>query len=278
MGTALAVKEGFYDSSVFLLALLTTMGFQITSNFANDYGDGVKGTDNEDRIGPDRVLQSGLLSPTSLKRGIFLSAAISLMCTLALICLAFGKKHLSYFVFFVLLSGLCLWAAIKYTMGSKPYGYRSLGDVSVFFFFGLVGVLGSMFLYTKYLKWEVLLPATTIGLLCVGVLNLNNLRDIISDKKHGKNTLAVQMGFENGKRYHFALIIISFLCFAAYTLIEKIGLLASFHMIAFLPIFMHLGKVMGIKKPVLLDKELKKLAQGTFLLSLLFFVAVNYFL
>lgn len=278
VGTALARKQGFFELSVFILALLTTVGFQVTSNFANDYGDGVKGADDEDRIGPARALQSGLLTQSGLRKGIIVSSIISMLIAVGLIYLAFGKENLLYILSFFVLGVLCVWAAIRYTMGSEPYGYKGLGDVFVFLFFGLVGVLGSMFLYTKSLDWVSVLPAITIGLLCVGVLNLNNLRDVISDKKHGKNTLVVQMGFENGKRYHLFLITLAFVCLSLYTWIEKIGILHAFYMLAFVPILLHIRKVMITKEPVKLDGELKKLALSTFLLSLLFYVAVNNFL
>ena len=278
VGTALARKNGFFEISIFVLALLTTIGFQITSNFANDYGDGVKGTDNEDRIGPARALQSGLLTKAILKRGILIASIISLLLAIALIYLAFWNGARQYFILFLALGVLCVWAAIRYTMGSQPYGYKGLGDIFVFLFFGLVGVLGSMFLYTKSIHLVVLFPAITIGFLCVGVLNLNNLRDVVSDKKSGKNTLVVKMGFENGKRYHFLLITIAFSCLIAYTLIEGLALTESFYLIAFVPIFLHLRIVMITKEPIQLDGELKKLALSTFLLSILFHIAVNNFL
>ena len=217
MGTTLAVLANSFDWGILILALLTTIGFQVTSNFANDYGDGVKGTDNEERIGPSRALQSGILSKQNLKQGIIVSSAISLLLAFTLLYVAFGIDYLSYFLLFTVLGLLSIWAALKYTMGDKPYGYQGLGDLAVFVFFGLLGVLGSLFLYTKTWDWVTVLPAITIGFLCVGVLNLNNLRDVVSDKKSGKNTMVVQMGFEKGKKYHYALIILSFLSMVAYT-------------------------------------------------------------
>ncbi|SNY99751.1 1,4-dihydroxy-2-naphthoate polyprenyltransferase [Flagellimonas pacifica] len=278
VGTALAGMQGFFDISIFVLALFTTIGFQVTSNFANDYGDGVKGTDNEDRIGPARALQSGLLTKSALKKGITISVLASMVLAVSLIYLAFGKENLQLVILFFILGILSVWAAIKYTMGSKPYGYMGLGDIFVFLFFGLLGVLGSMFLYTKMLSWVFVLPAITIGLLCVGVLNLNNLRDVESDKKHGKNTLVVKMGFSNGKFYHLFLITMAFVCLMVFTWIEKINILHAFYLLSFLPIFAHLSTVMLTQEPVKLDKELKKLALSTFLLSVLFYLAVNIFL
>ncbi|NNE77680.1 MAG: 1,4-dihydroxy-2-naphthoate octaprenyltransferase, partial [Pricia sp.] len=201
VGTALANYYGSNNHLIFMLALLTTVGFQVTSNFANDYGDGVKGIDNMDRIGPKRALQSGLLSKLELKRGIVLSVLINIVLVIALVYAAFGFQNLFYMALFLILGAASIWAAIKYTIGKTAYGYKGLGDVFVFLFFGLLAVLGSLFLYTKSLTALSVLPAITIGLLSVGVLNLNNLRDYESDKKAGKNTLIVNMGFYNGKIY-----------------------------------------------------------------------------
>tara|TARA_Y100001933_G_scaffold265013_1_gene334299 strand:- start:2445 stop:3353 length:909 start_codon:yes stop_codon:yes gene_type:complete len=278
VGTALAILEGHFETHIFVLALLTTVGFQVTSNFANDYGDGIKGTDNEDRIGPARALQSGSISRNSLKTGIIISILISMAIALALIYLAFGPGNFTYILVFFVLGLLSIWAAIKYTVGANAYGYRGMGDLFVFLFFGLLGVLGSMFLYTKALVWAAVLPAVSIGLLCVAVLNLNNMRDVVSDKKHGKNTMVVTMGFENGKRYHFILILMALTCFSLYLLIENFGWKQSFFMLAFIPLLIHLRKVMLTKNPGSLDAELKKVALSTFLLAILFFISVNIFL
>ena len=278
VGTALARYQGQFNWPIFILALLTTVGFQVTSNFANDYGDGVKGTDNEDRIGPARALQSGSISRKALKQGILVSVIISMFLALALVYLAFGLDNLPYILVFMVLGVLSIWAAIKYTVGSNAYGYRGMGDLFVFLFFGLLGVLGSMFLYTKSLDWNALFPAVAIGLLCVAVLNLNNLRDIASDKKHGKITMVVKMGFEKGKRYHFFLILMALICFSLFIFIKGFGWKQSFFMLAFLPLLIHLRKVNQTTNPGNLDTELKKVALSTFLLSLLFLISVNIFL
>ena len=189
VGTALAAYYGATNVTIFILALCTTIGLQVTSNFANDYGDGVKGTDGDDRIGPKRALQSGLLTAAELKRGIYISIVINAVLIISLIFISFGIKDVLYPVLFLVLGALAIWAAIKYTVGKSAYGYQGLGDVFVFIFFGLVSVLGSMFLYLKFIDLFAVLPAIAIGLLSVGVLNLNNMRDIKSDTAVGKNTL-----------------------------------------------------------------------------------------
>ena len=276
-GTALAMLAHSYDPIVFIVALLTTVCLQITSNFANDYGDGTKGTDSDDRVGPKRAIQSGALSPKELLSGIITVSALSFCLVLYLVYLAFGASNLVYIVFFLLLGVFAIWAALKYTMGKTPYGYQGLGDFFVFVFFGLVAVLGTKFLFLKMLDYQDVLPAITMGLLSVGVLNLNNLRDVVSDEKHGKNTLVVKMGFKNGKRYHFTLLLLSFLSFLAFLmLVREIKLFVL--LVFFAPIAMHLFKVSKTKIPAELDPELKKLALSTFGLALSFYLAVNYFL
>ena len=278
IGTALAQFYGHSNLLIFILALLTTIGFQVTSNFANDYGDGVKGTDNSDRIGPARALQSGLLSRKSLKRGILISVLIDALLVVALILVAFGPRNLFFSILFLVLGAASIWASLKYTIGDSAYGYRGLGDVFVFLFFGLVAVLGTMFLYTNFLTPLAFLPATAIGLLSVGVLNLNNLRDFASDKKAKKNTLVVYLGFASGKIYHYSLLIVAFLCIMifSYNSFEKWQRFIP--IVAFIPIFWHLKTIYCTNKPESIDPELKKLALSSFLLAVLIYLICNNFL
>jgi len=275
VGTGLASFYEKKDLSIFILALLTTVGFQVTSNFANDYGDGVKGTDNEDRIGPKRAFQSGLLSRKELKIGILIAVLISTVFALSALFLAFGTNDIEYFTLFVVLASLSIWAAIKYTVGKSAYGYKGLGDIFVFLFFGLLAVLGSLFLYTKFITAFAWLPAITVGALSTGVLNLNNLRDVVSDKKANKNTVIVKMGFENGKKYHYVLLIVSFLAMLAFIVFNFKYWYQFIPLLAFIPIAVHFRTVVKTEKPVLLDPELKKLALSTFLMSILFYITFN---
>ena len=277
VGTALANFYGKSNISIFILALLTAIGFQITSNFANDYGDGVKGTDNDERIGPKRALQSGLLSKNGLKRGIIISIIINLLLIISLVYIAFGLENIEYLLFFMLLGGLSIWAAIKYTIGESAYGYRGLGDIFVFLFFGLLAVLGSMFLYTKSLNSMAFLPAISVGLLSVGVLNLNNLRDHQSDRNVNKNTLIVQMGYSNGILYHTARLLIGLICFVVFVVLNFQCWLQCIPLLAFAPILLHLRRVYKVKDPSDLDPELKKLAISIFLIALLFYISNNIF-
>ena len=260
----------FYKTTIFWLAILTTLGLQVLSNFANDYGDGVKGTDNDDRVGPMRAIQSGAISNAAMKRGIIITALLTLIFAVSLIYEAFGKSNFYYSLFFFVLGIAAIAAAIKYTVGNSAYGYRGLGDIFVFVFFGLVSVMGCYFLFTKEMNPLVILPAITIGLLSTAVLNLNNMRDYKSDKKSGKNTLVVKLGIDTARKYHLTILIIAMLAmllFLAFTYQRPINLL---FLIAYLPIILHLNKVRKNKNAELLDPELKKVALSTFLLSVLF--------
>ncbi|MFV1450235.1 1,4-dihydroxy-2-naphthoate octaprenyltransferase [Maribacter sp. HS] len=278
VGTALAAYYGATNVTIFILALCTTIGLQVTSNFANDYGDGVKGTDGDDRIGPKRALQSGLLTAAELKRGICISIVINAVLIISLIFISFGIKDVLYPVLFLVLGALAIWAAIKYTVGKSAYGYQGLGDVFVFIFFGLVSVLGSMFLYLKFIDLFAVLPAIAIGLLSVGVLNLNNMRDIKSDTAVGKNTLAVKMGLSKAKKYHYTILVVSFLCLFYFLFTTNASQLRYVSLVGYLPILVHLRKVALTEKAAELDPELKKLALSTFFIAVLFFISYYYFL
>ena len=260
----------FFETGIFWLAMATTLGLQILSNFANDYGDGVKGTDNEDRVGPKRALQSGTISKKEMYRGIVLTALIALGFAITLIYVSFGKENFIYSVFFFVLGIAAIAAAIKYTMGSSAYGYRGLGDLFVFIFFGLVSVIGCYFLFTKNLNFLVFLPAITIGLLSATVLNLNNMRDYHGDKKAGKNTLVVKLGIDRARVYHFSLLILAMLSMLVYLNITYRNPLQLLFLIAFIPLLVHIRKVAKTTNTELLDPELKKVALSTFLLSILF--------
>lgn len=270
VGSFIAASQGAFNWSICVLALLTTTGFQVISNFANDYGDGVKGTDNEDRIGPERAIQSGAISPAQMLAAIKISVFITFVLAIALIYISFGKDDfVNLFIFFIL-GVMSIVAAIKYTMGKKAYGYSGFGDLFVFLFFGLLSVCGSYFLYTKKMDVTVFLPAISVGLLSVGVLNLNNLRDWKSDIKAGKNTLIVKIGSTFGKYYHYYLLISSLLFALLYTMIHYRSPYQFLFLIAYIPIFKHMNVVYTNKFPQLLDPELKKLALSTFLFSILF--------
>ena len=270
VGSFLAAAQKSFDWKICVLALLTTVGFQIVSNFANDYGDGVKGTDNEDRIGPMRALQSGAISPKQMLQAIKITALITLIIALILIYTAFGFENFKYSALFFLLGVASIIAAVKYTMGKKAYGYSGFGDVFVFLFFGLLSVAGSYFLYTKFLNLDIFLPAISIGLFSVAVLNLNNMRDAATDKISNKNTLVVKRGIGFAKKYHFFLILTGMGTLLLYTWIHYKNPIQFLMCIAFLPLLKHLLFVYKNKDSKQLDPELKKVALSTFLMAILF--------
>ncbi|MCG8761709.1 1,4-dihydroxy-2-naphthoate octaprenyltransferase [Tenacibaculum finnmarkense] len=261
--------SSFWQTPIFWLAILTTIGFQVVSNFANDYGDGIKGTD-DNREGEARMVCSGAITPKQMKMAIIITAVITLIIALSLIYVSFGKDNFLYSVIFFGLGVSSIVAAIKYTVGKSAYGYSGFGDVFVFVFFGLLAVVGTYFLYTKQLNFTVFLPAITIGLLSTAVLNLNNMRDIVNDAKVGKNTLVVKMGAKLAKLYHYNLIIASFLFAMIYVVISYKSPLQFLFILAYLPIIKHLFFVYKNKEEPLLDGELKKVALSTFLFSILF--------
>lgn len=267
-GSSLAYQQGFLRYEILTFALLTTLLYQVLSNFANDYGDGVKGTDNKDRIGPKRVLQSGLLSRSSLKKGVIITAITAFLSSSTLIYLAFDSWV--YILLFLLFAFLSIWAAIAYTVGDRSYGYRGLGDVFVFVFFGILAVLGTVFLYTKSLELDHAYIALIIGSLATAVLNLNNMRDCENDKSSGKNTLVVNFGLSWAKNYHLSLILIPFVAALIYTVLHYTSLQSVLHIIVFVPLFKHLKFVCQVKDPRNFDPELKKVAVLTFLWSILF--------
>lgn len=272
VGSSIAGAQGYFHAVIFALAIATTLGLQILSNFANDYGDFVKGTDNDDRVGPQRTLQSGLITKREMYWGMIGTGIITFMFALTLIYVSFGARSVFYGLLFLFLGIAAIAAAVKYTVGDSAYGYRGLGDVFVFLFFGMVGVYGCFFLYTLDWDWRVLLPAAGIGFLSAGVLNLNNMRDRAADEKAGKNTLAVKMGDENAKQYHYLLILAAFASLILYTSFSFTGIDDLLYLIAFIPLLFHLKRVMENENPILLDPELKKLALNTFLLAILFSV------
>ncbi|PKG40560.1 1,4-dihydroxy-2-naphthoate octaprenyltransferase [Psychromonas sp. Urea-02u-13] len=205
VGAGIAVHHQVFDLSIFLLSLTTALLLQILSNLANDYGDALSGADDENRVGPIRAMQTGLITAKAMKNAIIITIALTLVSGLSLLLLALNDDLFSWLVFLGL-GVLAIIAAITYTLGKLPYGYRALGDVAVFLFFGLLGVIGSFYLYALSFDWLLVLPASSIGLLSAAVLNINNIRDIENDRKHNKTTLVVLLGRAAAFKYHLCLI------------------------------------------------------------------------
>jgi 1,4-dihydroxy-2-naphthoate polyprenyltransferase len=269
VGSAYAYFQGHSDWRIVVLALLTTLGLQVLSNYANDYGDGVKGTD-ANRIGEKRLVAAGIISAEQMKRAVIITVLITFLMSLGLIYTAFGKENFIFSLIFILLGIGSIGAAIKYTVGKGAYGYSGFGDLFVFVFFGWVSVIGSNFLFTHFIDFKLFLPASSIGLLSVAVLNLNNMRDIENDKIAGKNTLVVKMGLNWAKKYQEACISIASIMFIVFCLIIKVTAIPV--LIINIPLLMHMGKLKKSEKYEDFDPELKKVALSTFALSILFWL------
>lgn len=261
--------DSIVQSPIFWLAILTTIGFQVLSNFANDYGDGVKGTDQE-RTGEARMVASGAISPAQMKKAMIATTAFTLVVALFLIYSAFGKDNFGYSALFFFLGVASIAAAIKYTVGKSAYGYSGYGDLFVFVFFGLLSVVGSYFLFTKEINFYIFLPAFTVGMLSTAVLNLNNMRDRVNDQKSGKNTIVVKIGAEFAKYYHYYLIGASLLFALAYVSMHYEKPIQFLFLIAYLPIARHVAFVNKNENEAELDGQLKIVALSTFLFSILF--------
>ncbi|WP_323789061.1 1,4-dihydroxy-2-naphthoate octaprenyltransferase [Psychroserpens sp.] len=276
IGACLAEHNGAFNIFVFIIAILLTISLQILSNLANDYGDGVKGTDNENRVGPERAIQSGAISEHEMMHGIKNNILIVVGLAVALIYTSFGVSHLLLSLLFFLLAGLSIYAAISYTVGESAYGYRGLGDIFVFIFFGLVSVGGSYLLFVKGLDHHVFLPAVSLGLLSTGVLNLNNMRDLDSDKVSNKITFAVKLGKKKAKQYHMFLIGSAIVVSFIFGLLYFSSFYNLLFFIAYVPLCIHMIKINKAKAPNDFDSQLKVLALTTFLFSVL--LGVGYIL
>jgi 1,4-dihydroxy-2-naphthoate octaprenyltransferase len=270
LGSFLAYARNRFRWEVFLLASLTTLFLQILSNLANDYGDARHGVDNNKRLGPKRVTQNGLVSSSQMLIMIIVFVILALFSGSLLILIGLHGIGLKNILIFFFLGFSAIFSAIKYTVGKNPYGYIGLGDIFVFIYFGIIGVAGTYYIHMHSFDPWIILPASTIGLLSSGVLNLNNMRDIENDALSGKRTLVVLIGSKAAKIYHVALISFSLLFSIIYT-IRYFCSVYQFLFILTIPLFyINVRVVLQNTDPILLNKELKKLALITFAFSLTF--------
>ena len=239
------------------------------SNFANDYGDGIKGSD-KNRTGEARMVSSGAISPKQMKIAMVITTVFTLVFALLLIYVSFGNDHFGFSFLFFGLGIAAIVAAIKYTVGNSAYGYSGFGDVFVFVFFGLLSVVGCYFLYTKQLHALIFLPAFSVGQLSTAVLNLNNLRDREEDKKNNKNTMVVKLGVEKAKVYHYFLVVTALVTALIYVFLDYSSSYQLIFLVAFIPLVRNMITVSKNEVPAALDGELKKVALSTFLFALLF--------
>ncbi|HEY5690548.1 MAG TPA: 1,4-dihydroxy-2-naphthoate polyprenyltransferase [Cyclobacteriaceae bacterium] len=268
MGGFLAASAGAFRWDIFLLCALTTIFLQILSNLANDYGDSINGADHDGRVGPTRAVQSGVISKESMRNALILFVILCLASGVWLLLISLGG-NLEAILFFFGLGILSILAAVAYTVGKRPYGYAGMGDISVLIFFGIVGVLGSLYLFTKSIRWDHLLPAMSCGLFSMGVLNINNIRDIDSDRKAGKFSLPVRIGRKKAVIYHWVLIIGGLLTATIFTIIN-FSSLSQLLFLSTIPLFVINGLSVSKKAANELDPFLKQMALSTLLFVLLF--------
>jgi 1,4-dihydroxy-2-naphthoate octaprenyltransferase len=268
MGGFLAYDAGAFRWDIFLLCILTTIFLQILSNLANDYGDSIHGADNLNRVGPSRAVQSGVIRASQMQAAIVLFGGLSFASGIVLLFVSFGFDW-GALLFFLLLGLLSIGAAVTYTIGRKPYGYLGLGDLSVLIFFGFVGVMGSYYLFTKSISWYEILPAMSLGVFSIAVLNINNIRDIESDKLAGKFSIPVRLGRSEATVYHWILLFLGIAFALAYTLL-KFSSPLQFLFLLTIPLFIKNGVAVNSKPSESLDPYLKQMAISTLLFVLLF--------
>jgi len=267
MGSFLAAYTDHLRWEVLLLAAMTTVFLQILSNLANDYGDSIHGADSEDRKGPVRAVQSGLISLNEMKLAMYILGGLSLLTGLVLLYVA--VPNWESFLLFLLFGLVAIWAAIAYTSGKNPYGYVGLGDLSVFLFFGLLGVAGTYFLHSLNLSWSILFPAFSLGCFSTAVLNINNIRDIESDQKAGKRSIPVRMGRKWAIQYNWFLILAGNVSLVLFVVLNQTYY--ALFALATLPLmFLVANSVQKETDPKALDPNLKKMAISTLFWVILF--------
>ncbi len=271
MGSFIAIAENYFNLKVFILAIATTLSLQILANLSNELGDLKKGTDNEKRLGPIYSTQSGKISYKDINRMIIIFIFISMFIGSLLIYSVWNIFSFN-FIIFCILGVLSIIAALTYTLGKNAYGYKGLGDIFVFVFFGLVSTCGSYFLMTNNINFLVFLPASSIGLLSVAVLNVNNMRDIENDKICNKKTIPVKIGLKKSKIYHTILILMSFMLFTIYIIIED----KNYFYVLIIPLFViHLKNII-ISKGRNLDKQMSILSLSILVFTLLAGISIYF--
>jgi 1,4-dihydroxy-2-naphthoate polyprenyltransferase len=204
VGTALAATEGTFKWLTFVAAMLGALFIQVGTNLSNDYSDARRGADTEDRLGPVRVTAGGLVPPRQVLVATYVAFGLAVLAGVYLIVTA-GWELL-------LVGAASILAGVLYTGGPRPYGYEGLGEVFVFLFFGLVAVTGSYFAQVEELTWEAFVLAVPVGLLAASILVVNNVRDLETDRRAGKRTLAVRLGRGRARGLYAALVYLAFLC------------------------------------------------------------------
>jgi 1,4-dihydroxy-2-naphthoate polyprenyltransferase len=204
VGTSLALGDGHFDPLAFLTALLGAIFIQVGTNLSNDYSDARRGADTEDRLGPVRVTAGGLVPPRQVLLATYVTFGLAVLCGVYLVAVAGWGL--------IAVGAASILAGVLYTGGPRPYGYEGLGELFVFLFFGIVAVAGSYYVQVQHLPWQAFACAVPVGLLASAILVVNNVRDIDTDRRAGKRTLAVRLGRERTRVLYTAMLAIAFAC------------------------------------------------------------------
>ena len=270
-GAAVAVQDECLNTKVLALELLTALFLQILSNLSNDYGDTVHGADNAERKGPKRAVQSGAISLAQMRGAMAIFAALSLISGITLLYASFAAIGVCGLIALFVIGLLSIVAAITYTAGKHPYGYIAMGDISVFLFFGLVGVAGCYYLHAGNVPACVWLMASSVGLLSVGVLNMNNIRDMDSDREAGKTTIPILLGRRGAKTYHFCVMTTAIALLVIYLVLWGTKW-QFFSLIVIPPLVINAFRTLHEDSHAFFDSQLKLISVSTFILSVLLLI------
>lgn len=249
-----------------LLTLFTALFLQILSNFANDYGDSIHGADHAGRKGPKRSVQTGTITAKKMKKAMILMATLAFISGCILLAVSANVIGTKGVLVLLSIGILGIAAAIAYTNGKRPYGYMGLGDLAVFIFFGLIAVVGTQYLQTGTITQTTWLLAISFGSISTGVLHLNNMRDIDSDKTAGKMSIAVRLGLMGSKIYYSLLLLVTIACFSIFIIRENFGPFMAFTIS--LIIMLNLMVAWRVQRQEDFDPLLKYLSISSFIISL----------
>lgn len=269
-----AYLYGEFHWEIAVFTLLTALFLQVLSNLANDYGDSIHGADNAERKGPKRAVQEGVITAAQMKKAVIFCSILALISGITLLFFSYPVIGMKSIIVLFAAGLLAIAAAVLYTNGKRPYGYAGLGDISVFLFFGWLAVMGSAFLQSGEWNLELLLPATAFGFLSVGVLNVNNMRDIHSDQLAGKKSIPVRIGLKAAKTYHYLLVNGAVLLILLFFLRHQLS--PFFMVLPVLAFVLHLSKIRSAETEEEFDPQLKVLSLSSFLTCLSFIAAIAF--
>ncbi|XME00161.1 MAG: 1,4-dihydroxy-2-naphthoate octaprenyltransferase [Candidatus Karelsulcia muelleri] len=227
-------KKNLFNRDIFIWSSFTSIFLQILSNIANDYGDCIK-------------VKSVIIYKNKIKLALIIISCLSFFSNIILLFFSFNEKFSYIILLFLIGIIICIYSAITYTIGKNPYGYKGLGDLSVFIFFGLISLEVNYYLYNHFLNKEIMLLGISLGFLTVSVLNINNMRDIDNDNKNGKYTLPVRIGLKKAKIYHIFLMIVPFILSIFYVFLTYKSISQYIFIILIIPTIRHLRRIIHIK-------------------------------